>query len=257
MEIEDVDEPVDAVAATPAIDLTGQALVGDELQGWGAVPSAATLALGVAAAQTVPNENAGSRASNRHREPCVTPGCTKLAKTISGGRCGTCDGQAFRSSRDNTKPCEAECCLSLSLKDKRPQFRKLPNGMPVCQETYKAMHPEDLCIVCNKNLRDFTSPKYTKCGPCRKTDPVDKAEAIAQLCEEEGIEEAPTNFADANVKQRYAKWNNQDRKARVFIKKVVEYKRACAVRGCLTAAKSVKVGYCNRHETQMKNSSAA
>jgi len=291
MEIEDVDEPEDAVTATPANGTVGQVIVGDALPDWGAVPSAATLVPGAAAAQTVqagavaqtaalagaqagvlvqregsgetfeqtvPNENAGDRAGgNRHFGPCVTPGCPNRAKTISGGRCGACDGQGFRSSRDNTKLCGAECCRSLPEKDRRPQFALLSDGTPVCKETLKVMQPELLCIACDTNFRDFTCPRHKKCRDCRKIGSVDKVEAIAQLCEEEGIEEAPANFADAKPKKRYAKWNLQDQKAHVFIKKVVEYKRACAMRGCLTAAKSVKVGYCNRHETQMKKAAAA
>ena len=249
MEIEDVDEPEDAAAATPANGTVGQVMVGDALPGWGAVPSAATLAPGPS--------GSGRAGGNRHLDQCITAGCPNRAKTKTRGLCGACDGQGFRSSRDNTKLCEAECCCSLPEKKRRPQFEKLKDGTPVCLEAFKGMHPELLCIVCNKNLLDRTCPEHKKCGRCRKVDPVDKAEAIAQLCEEEGIEEAPADHVDANEKQRYAKWNNHTQKAQVFVKRPTEYKRACAVHGCVKAAKSVKVGYCDSHETQMKKIAAA
>lgn len=124
---------------------------------------------------------------------------------------------------------------------------------PGCKNVQKIKRT-GLCHGCNGYHQNRSkSNSYT--NTCR--DDIHKEEAIAQLCTEEGIEAAPLDFADANEKQRYVKWNRQEHQAQVFIKRVAEYKRACTVRGCVRSARSVRVGYCNMHQRKTKPSVAA
>ena len=59
---------------------------------------------------------------------------------------------------------------------------------------------------------------------------------LAQLCDDEGIEEGPADVKDAAFHTRYVVLNHKDdHKPYMRVRKGDEWKRACAVRGCVHA----------------------
>jgi hypothetical protein len=142
----------------------------------------------------------GGKRQVQVRDECHVDGCTKRANQANGTMCNGCWVAADPAER----------------------------GCPGCQrETKHKSRPDGLCANC-----------VGKAGVKAKREA--RRPELAQLCEDEGIEEGPTDVADAAFGTRYAVLNkHDDYMPHVCVRSGKELRRACAVRGCVHEAKNV------------------
>ena len=98
-------------------------------------------------------------------------------------------------------------------------------GCPGCQKEPKCLSRDDgMCGACVRNAATAANRE------ARRPE-------LAQLCEEQGIEEGPAKVTDAAFGKRYVVLNpKDDYKPRVCVRSGDHWKRACAVRGCVHEA---------------------
>ena len=128
------------------------------------------------------------------RNECQTEGCKKRALCTNGTQCQGCWVAADPEAR----------------------------GCPGCQRQPKSLSRDDgLCGNCVRNAAVAAKRE------ARRPE-------LAQLCEEQGIEEGPADVTNAAFGTRYAVLNfRDDYKPRVMVRSGKGWHRACAVRGCV------------------------
>ena len=126
------------------------------------------------------------------------------------------------------KECNIEGCTNLGMWAKGTRCNHcwvaedpVARGCPVCQKSPKIhSHDNGICSTC---LDKAAVAARREAG----------REGLAQLCEDQKIEEGPTDATDAEFGKRYAVLNRQDDyKPCAMVRNGRQWQRACAVRGC-------------------------
>ena len=112
----------------------------------------------------------------------------------------------------------------------------------LCQGCWVAEDPEARgCPACQKQPKSHSRADGL-CANCVKRAAfaaklVERRAELAQLCDDEGIEEGPADATDAAFRTRYAVLNEKDdHKPYMMVRSGDEWRRACAVRGCVHQA---------------------
>jgi len=155
------------------------------------------------------------------RRKCVN--CDQPTRCFTEEMCSKHGGKGQAYSE-----CQTEGCTNKAY---------CANGT-MCVSCWVAADPEARsCPGCQKLPKRQSRPDGLCCNCVRKAAVEAKREArrpeLAQMCEEQGIEEGPADATDAALGTRYAVLNfHEDYKPHVVVRSGDQWTRACAVRGC-------------------------
>ena len=155
------------------------------------------------------------------RRKCVN--CDQPTRCFTEEMCSKHGGKGQAYSE-----CQTEGCTNKAY---------CANGT-MCVSCWVAADPEARsCPGCQKLPKRQSRPDGLCCNCVRKAAVEAKREArrpeLAQMCEEQGIEEGPADATDAAFGTRYAVLNfHEDYKPHVVVRSGDQWTRACAVRGC-------------------------
>ena len=150
--------------------------------------------------------------------------CNQPTKALADAECPKHGGTRW--------VCQVEGCTKRALYSNRTQCQNCwvakdpkANGCPVCQKRAKCPSRDDgMCASC-----------VDKAATAARREAM--SDKLAQLCEEQEIEEGPPNATNAAFRTRYAVLNvKDDYKPWVMVRVGRQWHRACAVHGCIRAA---------------------